>query len=66
MPIESNRATLDAPRPQITSARGLSFSASTRAVMTPVESRTQAISTSGFAASKACLYGPTWSFSSAV
>ncbi len=64
--MESNSAMDDAPRPQMTSARGLSFSARMRAVMTPVESRTQAISTSGLAASKACLYGPSWSFSSAV
>ena len=48
------------------SARGLSFSARKRAVMTPVESRTQTTSTSGTAASIACLNGPSWSFSSAV
>ena len=53
--MESNKAMLEAPRPQITSARGLSFSAKMRAVMMPVESRTQAISTSGWAVSKAFL-----------
>ena len=39
------------------SARGLSFSARKRAVITPVESRTQVTSTSGTAASIACLNG---------
>jgi hypothetical protein len=53
-------------RPNTTSARGLSFSARKRAVMTPVESRTHTISTSGTAASMACLNGPSWSFSMAV
>ena len=48
------------------SARGLSFSASSLAVITPVESRTQAISTSGTAFSIAFLNGSSWSFSSAV
>jgi hypothetical protein len=59
IPIESKSAIDDAPKPQMTSARGLSFSASTRAVMTPVESRTHAISTSGLAFSNASLYGPS-------
>ena len=47
MPMLANRPTLEAARPQITSARGLSFSAISLAVITPVESRTQAISIVG-------------------
>ena len=39
----------------MTSAFGLAFSASSFAVMTPVESRTQVISMSGFA-----LLKPSW------
>ena len=53
-------------RPQITSARGLARSAMARAVITPVLSRTQAISMSRSAASAACLKGASCSFSSAV
>jgi hypothetical protein len=53
-------------RPQMTSARGFCRSAIRRAVMMPVESRTQAISMSRSAASAACLKGASCSFSSAV
>jgi hypothetical protein len=53
-------------KPQITSARGFSRSASRRAVMTPVESRTQAISMLGTARSAAALKGASCSFSRAV
>ena len=66
MPMLANRPTLEAARPQITSARGLSFSAISLAVITPVESRTQAISMVGLSASKAFLNGSSCSFSIAV
>jgi hypothetical protein len=48
-------AMLVAATPMITSAFGLAFSASNLAVMMPVESRTQTISTFGLAFSK-----PAW------
>ena len=51
----SKIAMLVAARPMTTSAFGLAFSASSFAVMTPVESRTQTISMSGFA-----LLKPSW------
>jgi hypothetical protein len=54
-PCASNSAMLEAASPQTMSARGLSFSARKRAVTTPVESRTQTISTVGLSASNACL-----------
>jgi hypothetical protein len=66
MPIDANRPMLEAARPQMMSARGLSFSAISFAVTTPVESRTQAISIVGLSVSNAFLNGPSWSFSSAV
>ena len=53
MPSLSKIAMLVAATPITTSAFGLAFSASSLAVMTPVESRTQVISMSGFAFSKA-------------
>src|SRR5512147_2028549 len=52
MPSASKIAMLVAATPMITSAFGLAFSASRRAVMMPVESRTQTISMFGFAFSK--------------
>jgi hypothetical protein len=53
MPSASKMARLVAATPMTTSAFGLAFSASKRAVMTPVESRTQVILIPGFAFSKA-------------
>ena len=47
MPCCSNSARLDAATPQITSACGFAFSASSLAVTTPVESRTHLISMFG-------------------
>ncbi len=47
MPCWSNSAMLEAATPQITSACGLAFSASSLAVITPVESRTHLISMLG-------------------
>ena len=47
MPSASKIAMLVAATPMITSALGLDFSASSFAVITPVESRTQLISISG-------------------
>jgi len=66
MPRLAISPTLEAARPQMMSARGLSFSAISLAATTPVESRTQAISMVGLSASKAFLKGSSWSFSSAV
>ena len=57
MPSLSNTARLVAASAQTTSAFGLAFSASSFAVMTPVESRTQLISMSGFALLNAFLVG---------
>jgi hypothetical protein len=55
MPSEAKMPMLVAATPMITSAFGFDFSASSLAVMTPVESRTQTISMSGFA-----LLKPSW------
>ena len=55
MPSFSSSISEVAARPMTTSACGLAFSASSLAVMMPVESRTQWMSTSGLAASKAAL-----------
>ncbi len=53
IPSLSSSASEDAATPITTSARGLAFSASRRAVMMPVESRTQVIVMPGFAFSNA-------------
>jgi hypothetical protein len=66
MPSVSKMARLVAATPITTSAFGLAFSASRRAVMMPVESLTQVIETSGLAFSKAVWYAFSWSVSSAV
>ncbi len=55
MPSFSKIARLVAARPMMTSAFGFAFSASSLAVMTPVESRTQVISMFGLA-----LLKPSW------
>jgi hypothetical protein len=47
MPSRSNTTMLEAATPMITSADGLAFSASSLAVMMPVESRVHLISMSG-------------------
>ena len=47
MPCVSSSARLDAATPMTTSACGFAFSASSLAVMTPVESRTHLISMFG-------------------
>jgi hypothetical protein len=47
IPLRSSSARLDAATPITASACGLDFSARSFAVMTPVESRTHRISTSG-------------------
>ena len=55
MPSFSSSISEVAARPITTSACGLAFSASSLAVMMPVESRTQRMLTSGLASSNAAL-----------
>ena len=55
MPFLSSSARLDAATPITASACGLAFSASSLAVITPVESRTHLISMSGLS-----LLKPSW------
>ena len=55
MPLVSSSARLEAATPITASACGLAFSASSLAVMTPVESRTHLISMSGWT-----LLKPSW------
>ena len=55
MPFSLSNAIEDPAKPQTTSARGASFSASNFAVMIPVESRTHLILISGLAFSKPSL-----------
>ena len=57
MPCESSSARLEAATPMTTSACGLAFSASSLAVITPVESRTHLISMFGLALVEAGLVG---------
>src|SRR5438552_2351601 len=56
MPSGFSTRRLVAARPQMTSACGLAFSASSLAVMTPVESRTHLISMAGWSSLKRAAY----------
>src|SRR4051794_23970754 len=65
-PFFLRRSTLVTARPQTASARVFSFSAISRAAMTPVESRTQLMVMPGLSVSNAFLYALRSSFSYAV